>query len=194
MDRFWHISWTTYGTRVAGDGRGFVSNVSAVGGGREVRHNAPGTDRDANMPCLERHVRDQMLADPFYLDEEQAAAMIGQYQETSRIRGFELCAAAVMPDHTHMVVGVPGDPDPHHLRELFKSWATRALKKQWALPKSGTFFTAGGSVRRKGDEEALRVAVIYVAREQPDPLEVFVSERWLPLVAEYDRARASGAP
>lgn len=193
MDRFWHLSWSAYGTRVAGDGRGFVSNVSALGGGPEVRHNAPGTDCDADMPRLERYVRDHMLDRPFYLIAEQAVVMVGQYQETSRIRGFELCAAAVMPDHTHLVVGVPGDPDPHHLRELYKSWATRALKKRWALPKSGTFFTAGGSVRKKGDEVALRAAVIYVARQQPDPLATFVGERWLALVAEYDRANRAQA-
>jgi hypothetical protein len=149
MDRYWLITWTTYGTWLAGDERGFVSNVYAVAGGPEVRHNAPGTDCDASMPLLEQYVRDHMGADPFYLVKEQADAMIDQYQDTSRIRGFELCAASVMCNHTHLVVGVPGDPDPHHLRELFKSWATRALKKHWPLPANGTFWTAKGSVRKK---------------------------------------------
>jgi hypothetical protein len=97
----------------------------------------------------------------------------------------------VMRNHTHMVIGVPGDPDPHHLREIYKSWATRALKKKWAVPKSGTFFTAGGSVRKKEDEAALQTAVIYVARKQPDPLVMFVGERWLDVVSVFDKA--SGA-
>src|SRR6478752_6607425 len=102
-----------------------------------------------------------------------------------------------MGDHTHLVVGVPGDPDPGHLRELYKSWATRALKTKWALPKSGTFFTAKGSVRKKEDERAVGQAVVYVTRKQEFPLATFVGEKWVPLVAAYDRAlaqaKASGA-
>ncbi|HEX3149599.1 MAG TPA: hypothetical protein VHR66_16105 [Gemmataceae bacterium] len=187
MDRHWLIWWTTYGSRVAGDARGFVSNVAAVDGGREVRHNAPGTDCDRNMPRLERYVRDRMLDDPFELTIKQAEVVVGQFLETTRIREFELHAAAVMVDHTHLLVGVPGDPDPEHLRELYKSWATRALKKHWELPRSGTFFTKGGSVRKKADETALTAAVIYVTREQPDPLVTYIGERWRAFVEDFDR-------
>jgi hypothetical protein len=63
---------------------------------------------------------------------------------------------------------------------------TRALKKQWPLPASGTFFTTAGSVRKKADAEALEAAVIYVARKQPDALATFIGNRWLPLFAAYD--------
>lgn len=90
MDRYWHLTWTTYGTRLAGSAGGFVSNVYADDGGREVRHNLPGTPVDANLPAQEGHVRAQMLDDPFYLTAAQAEVMIAQYRETSRIRGFEL--------------------------------------------------------------------------------------------------------
>jgi REP element-mobilizing transposase RayT len=130
-----------------------------------------------------------MLAEPFLLNREQAAVIVAQYQETSRIRGYELCVAAVMENHTHLVVGVPGDPDPKLLRDLYKSWATRALKKRWALPANGSFFTRGGSVRKKGDEQALHAAVIYVARDQPNPLATFVGDRWLAVVERFDQQR-----
>jgi len=188
VDRYWHLTWTTYGTRLAGGAGGFVSNVYAEDGGPEVRHNVPGTPCDASMPLLEQYIRDRMLAGPFHLNRDQAAVLIAQYQETSRVRRYELCVAAVMADHTHLVVGVPGDPDPHHLRELFKSWATRALKKRWPLPANGSFFTAKGSVRKKEDEAAVLAAVTYVARKQENPLATFVGDRWLAAVAEYDRA------
>ena len=124
MDRYWLTTWTTYGTWVAGDSRGFVSNVSSQDGGPEVRHNVPGTECDANIPALEIYVRDRMIAEPCYLEQQQAEIVIQQFQDTTRDRKFELCAASVMKDHTHLVVGVPGDPDAHQLRELFKSWAT----------------------------------------------------------------------
>src|SRR5690349_21194983 len=42
MDRVWHLTWTTYGTWLPGDERGFVSNVRD-GDGPEVKHNTPAT-------------------------------------------------------------------------------------------------------------------------------------------------------
>ena len=87
---------------------------------------------------------------------------------------------------------MPGDPDPQHVRELFKSWATRALEKNWPLPASGEFWTAKGSVRKKTGE-ALSAAVIYVVRKQPNPLAVFVGENWRGVIEEHDRRMASGA-
>ena len=47
MDRYWLLTWTTYGTWLPGDQRGFVSNVPN-GSGPEVRHNIPGTPYDAD--------------------------------------------------------------------------------------------------------------------------------------------------
>ena len=190
MDRNWLITWTSYGTWLAGDERGFVSNVYAAEGGPEVCHNVPGTAYDAHIPTLEGYIRNRMLADPFYLVRDQADVVIAQFQDTARIRNYELCAASVMFNHTHLIVGVPGDPDPNHLRELFKNWATRALKNTWPLPASGSFWTKKGSVRKK-EGEALAEAVIYVARKQPDPLATFVGENWHAVVEEYDRRSRS---
>ena len=164
-----------------------MSNVYPDDCGPEVRHNEPETNLDSDMPGLERHVRDRMLAEPFLLNSEQAEIMVSQYQATSRIRRHELCAASVMANHSHLVVGVAGDPDPHRLRDLYKSWATRALTKRWALPANGSFFTRGGSVRRKADEIALQMAVIYVARKQSNSLATFVGERWLTHVERFDK-------
>jgi hypothetical protein len=50
VDRYWHLTWTTYGTRLAGSAGGFVSNVYADDGGREVRHNLPGTRSTPTSP------------------------------------------------------------------------------------------------------------------------------------------------
>ena len=32
-----------------------------------------------------------------------------------------------MADHVHLVVGVPGDPDPHAMLRDFKAYGSRAL-------------------------------------------------------------------
>jgi REP element-mobilizing transposase RayT len=50
-----------------------------------------------------------------------AEALLTQFQETARIRGWELRAVAIMFNHFHIVVGVPGDPKPSKILGDFKS-------------------------------------------------------------------------
>jgi REP element-mobilizing transposase RayT len=192
MHCYWLITWRTYGTWLAGSERGFVSNVYAPDGGPEIRHNTPGTEYDRDMPGLERHVQQRMRDAPYHLQIEQAAALQEQFLKTSQIREYELGAASIMHNHVHLLVGVTTDPDPHRLQELYKSWATRALKARWPLPKSGHFFAANGSVRKKTTEEEIETSVIYVACKQPNALAVHVHERWQPMVAAWHAEQSQG--
>jgi REP element-mobilizing transposase RayT len=153
-----------------------------------VIHNIPGTPFDADMPALEAHVREKMKGPPVRLDKQAAEALIAQYQETCRIRGWELQAASVMHNHTHVVVGVPGDPEPQSILETLKSWATRAVKKLRPLPPNGTFWTGKGSKRKLPGDQAVRDGVIYVVRKQPNPLAVWFHPKWQSAIDEYDRA------
>jgi len=178
MDRHWLITWTCYGTWLPGAERGFVGNVRDLDG-NQVVHNTPSTPCDADMPRLVAFVREHLTGPPVKLDRSDADAMIAQYQETARIRGWMLQAASVMHNHTHVVVSVPGDPDPQSILETLKSWATRAVKKVRPLPPNGTFWTAKGSKRKLPDEPGLRAAVIYVVKKQPNPLAVWYAPGWL---------------
>jgi REP element-mobilizing transposase RayT len=187
MDRHWLITWTCYGAWLSGDGRSFVSNVRDDHGDH-VRHNLPGTPCDADMPLLEAWMRDQMTGDPVTLDKRDADAMIQQYLETARIRGWTLQAASVMYNHTHVLVGVPGDPSPDTIRETLKSWATRRLRQHRSLPPNGTFWTAKGSRRKMPDEVALRACVAYVVKKQPDPLAVYYALEWQELLEAWEMA------
>jgi REP element-mobilizing transposase RayT len=134
----------------------------------------------------ENHARLIMKGPPVSLDQRDAEALSAQYQETARIRGWELQAASVMFNHTHVVVGVPGDPEPEAILETLKSWATRAVKKHRPLPTSGTFWTAKGSKRKLADERSVCDAVIYVVRKQPNPLAVWFHPKWQAVLEEYD--------
>src|ERR1700722_15033166 len=118
MDRYWLITWTCYGIWLPGSARGFVSAVEEGQGNRGI-HNIPGTPFDTDMPKLEFHARSIMNGPPVSLDKRDAEVWIAQYQETARIRGWELQAASVMYNHTHVVVGVPGDPEPETILETF---------------------------------------------------------------------------
>jgi hypothetical protein len=52
MDRFWLLTWTTYGSWLPGDRRGFVGKLRDETG-RPIIHNEPGTPCDADMRPLE---------------------------------------------------------------------------------------------------------------------------------------------
>ena len=186
MDRYWLITWTCYGTWLPGDARGFVSYVE-VDGGRTI-HNVPGTPFDADMPNMKAFAQSIMKGPPVRLDERDADSLIEQYQETSRIRGWELQAASVMFNHTHVVVGVPGDPDPKRILETLKSWATRAVKKRQPLPPNGTFWTVNGSKRKLKNDDAVRDGVVYVVRKQPNPLAIWLHPKWQTTIDDFDRA------
>jgi REP element-mobilizing transposase RayT len=175
MDRYWLLTWTTYGTWLPGDSRGFVSNVrdAADASGLEVRHNIPGTPCDADLPGLEASARKSLKCPPIHLTRQQAELLLAQFRETAAHRGWVLLAVAVMANHVHLVVGVPGDPDPETLLRDFKSYGSRALNRHGGTPASGTWWTTSGSKRKLPHGEAVRSAVDYVVRKQAFPLLVW---------------------
>jgi hypothetical protein len=95
MDRYWLLTWTTYGTWLPGDRRGFVSDV-VDGIGPEVRHNIPGTPVDADDERVRARALENLVGQPVWLTTEQAAIALAQFQETAAFRGWSLLAAAVM--------------------------------------------------------------------------------------------------
>ena len=188
MDRYWLLTWTCYGNWLPGDRRGFVGNIRDADG-NQVNHNIPGTPYEVDHPGLEHWVRGQMKGDPISLSRADAEAVIAQFRETARVRKWSLEAASSMFNHSHLVVGVAGDPDPQQILETFKSWATRAVMKLRPLPPNGPFWTAKGSKRKLPDDSAVRAAVICVAKQQPNPLATWWAEHWQPVLDEYDATR-----
>ncbi len=174
MDRYWLLTWTTYGTWLPGDRRGFVSPVRD-GPGTEVRHNQPGTAYDSDMPGLRRSAGQALKCQPIYLVLDQAVALLNQFHETAGYRHWLLLAVAIMANHAHLVVGVPGDPDPSDILGDFKSYGSRALNRRWGKPASATWWTESGSKRKLPDEAAVRAAIQYV-KQQECPLVVWVAE------------------
>ena len=176
MDRFWLLTSTTYGHVAARrDPRGFVSNVSPTTAERESATTSSACPCDADMPGLRRYMRRKLQGPPIYFRKEQAETVLAQFQETAAYREWWLLAAAVMANHFHVVVGVPGDPDPEKLLGDFKSYASRALNRRFGKPASGTWWTESGSKRKKSDRTAVLEAVEYV-RTQPYALVVWINE------------------
>ncbi len=190
MDRYWLLTWTTYGTWLPGDRRGFVCEVRDDTN-EKVLHNTPGTPCDEDMPSLQVYATATMSEDAVWFDHEQAQLVADQLRETAAHRGWWILALAVMANHVHIVVGVPGDPEPEKLLADFKSWATRRLKER--CPGKERWWTQSGSKRAKKTPEAIRAAVVYV-RDQPNALVVWLDPRIIARLTETEGERRGVSP
>jgi REP element-mobilizing transposase RayT len=174
MDRFWLLTWTTYGTWLPGDIRGSVTSVRDRPGPRH-RHNIPGTDCDQSIPGLVRSAQAQMKGQSVYLHTSQAEVVFRQIQETTKFRGWKLLALAIMRNHVHTLIGVSGDPEPWQIMRDLKSYASRALNSKWTKPEGGTWWTESGSRRKLPNEAAVQAGIRYI-QNQEHPLVVWVEE------------------
>lgn len=178
MDRWWLLTWTTYGTWLPGDERGFVGRVweAAMPGKNRGEFDLPGTPYLADLPGLKKSSRSRMRHKPTRLSAYQARILHEQFLQTTDYIHGRLLAGAIMANHVHLVIGVPGDPDPTKLLHKFKSYGTRALNRSGAKSSGGgPWWTESGSRRRLRDEVAIKRAAAYV-RNQEYPLEVWGDE------------------
>jgi REP element-mobilizing transposase RayT len=172
VDRYWLLTWTMYGNWLPGDSRGFVSSVND-GKGRKVTHNIPGTPFDEDWELLNGSMLRSLKQPPIRLNLDQANVVEQQFHETACYRGWQLIAAAIMANHCHIVIGVPGDPNPSDLLRDFKAYASRSLNRRWSKPLCGTWWTESGSKRKLKAESAILSAVAYV-RDQEYPLVLWI--------------------
>jgi hypothetical protein len=169
MDRYWFLTWTTYGSWLQGDRRGSVGRTRHVEARGLSRRNVPGTPPDGRSAYLERLAQARMVGQSLLLPADAGAVLLTQFHETACVRGWELLAVAVMRNHAHVVVGVPLDPDPSTLLRDFKSYGSRALTRGFGKPAAPRWWTESGSSRVLRTEEAVLAAVAYV-RDQRYPL------------------------
>ena len=178
FDRAWLVTWTCYGNWLPGDARGFVGFHPDEH--ERVIHNRPDTDCDRDIHWLYNYSRRVQKEPTVRLTPEQAELVAGQFRETARYRGWFLPGLAVMSNHVHLVVLVPGDPEPETLLHSFKSYASRRLNLAYGKQE---WWTSSGSTVKLKDEYAVRCAVRYV-RDQQFPLVVEIDAEWVPEASE----------
>lgn len=171
FDRVWFLSWTTYGTWLPGDERGFVS-PKFDGGVSQRRNNNVGTPYDSGRADLRRIARAKLVGGSVGLTFEMADRLQKQFDETADYRGWTIVAGAIMQTHLHLVVGVHGDPDPSTLMRDFKAYGSRPLNRIYGKPLSGTWWTEQGSKRKVKNERHYRAVVKYVLK-QPGALVIW---------------------
>jgi REP element-mobilizing transposase RayT len=153
----YHIIWTTYGTWLPGDERGWMrKGIPAV------------LPPD---PELERACREAMREDMVLLDDEQRQIVAKTIADHCRIRGWVLLALASKTNHVHVVV--EADRDGEVVRDQLKAWCSRRLSDHAGLTEVQTktggrrrWFTERGYIRRIEDDDYLREVIAYVESQQ----------------------------
>lgn len=143
------ITWTTYGTWLPGDERGWNQKGN------------PGLQPPNAF--LEDINRARMKEDEFRLSVDQRTVIEATVRKHIEIRDWTLHAINPRSNHVHVVVTAPGY-GPKVVRDQFKAWCTRKLKCAGAARVR--FWTEGGSCRWLNTEDELDAAIVYVTECQ----------------------------
>lgn len=153
------LTWTTYGSWLPGDERGWAEK--------------PGRFREPNSERL-LAARQKMTESELTLDTEQRNITETTIADHCRIRRWRLLAVSCRTQHVHVVVAAP-NRDPEEVMDQFKAWCTRRLKEHLASKPEAqakvrhNWWTQRGSMRRLFDEARAEEAVRYVLECQGDP-------------------------
>jgi REP element-mobilizing transposase RayT len=146
------LTWTTYGTWLPGDDRGWVAK--------------PGGFRPPDE-SLEQAVRTRMTELHLILDDQQRQTVERTIEDHCRIRGWHLHAVSCRTNHVHVVV-TAHDRHPEEIMDQLKAWCTRTLKaedRSRSLAGSmgrSKWWTQRGSKRWLNDQASLEAAICYV--------------------------------
>ena len=142
------ITWTSYGTWLPGDERGWW---------RKGGEWQPENELFREMAAAEMKEARLILSKD---DREIVEQTVAKHCE---IRGWTLHTVRARTNHVHVVVTAP-EYKPETVRDQFKAWCTRKLKP--THPDRKRFWTEGGSRRWINHEDDLEAAIIYVNEAQ----------------------------
>jgi REP element-mobilizing transposase RayT len=142
------LTWTTYGSWLPGDERGWVFR----GKGFQVPN-----------PILKSAAAQLMSEPACFLNSDERTIVERTIREHCQIRNWELHAVNCRTNHVHVVVSA--NREPENVRDEFKAWCTRKLKErqQQVFERiREKWWTERGSQRLLGDQESLEAAIRYV--------------------------------
>lgn len=168
---YWLITWTTYGTWLPGDKRGYVSNSPEASGLLELR-NKPRTKYADQNEAWEARARQLMKGKPIYLQNEQSKIVFAAIEQVSNHRSWQLLTTAIMNNHVHVLVGITVGTNSNICLRDFKAYSSRELNIQYGKPSNGTWWTTSGSRRWKRDWPQLYEKILYV-QNQYSPLHLW---------------------
>ena len=141
-------TWTTYGTWLPGDERGWFQRA----------HGLQSADALRTLAAALRMTDDAMT-----LDGVQRSTVEETIAAHCEIRGWALHAVNCRSNHVHVVVTAP-EQKREVPRKQFKAWCSRKLSE--AGPARANWWSERGWDVDLDDEEALAVVVDYVRDRQ----------------------------
>ncbi len=147
------LTWTTYGTWLRGDPRGWVKN------------HASGSDEyEPGNAGLRASDTDAIAGPTIFFDAPARRLIEGAIRGVCEQREWMLHAINVRSNHVHVVVTAPVPPEK--AMTDFKAWSTRRLREAGVVAESGRVWTKHGSTRYLNSEASVVRAVEYVIHEQ----------------------------
>ena len=141
------LTWTTYGTWLPGDARGWVDK-------HQAGYQAPDPRKEAAARAI--------LSEPVvWLSVQDRQAVDGAMRETCGFRNWQVHALNVRSNHVHIVVTAPGQT-PGWTMKTLKSYGTRVLNRLHPSAGRRHWWTEDGSKRYLNDERSVYAAVRYV--------------------------------
>ncbi len=152
------LTWTTYGTWLPGDERGWVK---WHGGFQQPSES------------LRQYSTAKMVESAITLDPQQRELVDATIRRHCEIRHWSMHALNVRTNHVHVVV-TANEYAPDTVVEQFKAWSTRKLKGQSASGADSVeirkhWWTEGSSRKFIHREADLAAAVEYVLEAQDRP-------------------------
>ena len=144
------ITWTTYGTWLPGDARGWVEK------GKEGIQEADDPRR--------RAAGDQLVEAAVVLEPRQRGVVEATIRAHCEFRGWQLHAVSARSNHVHVVV--TADTAPEVVMNQFKAWCSRRLNEGGDARER--WWTKHGSTKWVNDEAYLNNAVRYVVEGQEE--------------------------
>jgi REP element-mobilizing transposase RayT len=146
------LTWTTYGTWLPGDVRGWVD-----------RHRKHGEIVDPPDHKREEAARGAMKDEAVLLDETLRETARKAMMATAAYCGWLVHAMEVRSNHVHVVVTAADKPVGEVMRVL-KAYASRELNKTYP-GRQARWWTREGSKRMLFTDEALSAAIQYVKNQ-----------------------------
>jgi len=144
------LTWTTYGTWLPGDSRGWVN-----------RRRNGGVIVEAPCPALESYARGLMKDPPVVLDLKMREAADAAMREACREFGWTIHALDVRSNHVHVVV-TACNASPGKVMGILKVRGTQALNAMGFGGDGDRWWAKDGSKRILNTPASVEAAIRYV--------------------------------
>ena len=182
----YHLIWTGYGWWLPNDPRGSGSYEVRSDVLKELGELHFGRKRIQPQRNVVREYYDQahkrLRFDPWRIDDADRLALADAFAETIRTHTYTCYAAAIMPDHVHLLIRKHRER-AEEMIDVFQSESRVRVCELPTVPFDHPVWTEGGWKVFLDTPEDIRRTIAYIKR---NPVREGLSKQRWPFVAEYD--------